>query len=166
MAAARPDLVAFTSEADNLTADDGNGHTDAFLNDGRGLTRISQDPPGARITDVVSGPCLSRPGDRAIIGVTVEHPGSDTPEPGVVVVDLPEGTAELLPPPDSGGPVGGVDLSPDGGKPAWEQGGKVYVFSPEEQPPGASGTDTPGPVPVKDGSGQPAGRPQPRGRRR
>jgi hypothetical protein len=139
-----PDVVAFRSEADDLTPDDGNGHPDAFVNDNCVLTRVSTDPPGFTVTDVVAGPSLNSTGEVVTYGGELVEPGHDVPADRVVVVDRPTGKTEVASPPREGGDIGAVNISPDGKVVGWEQGGNTYLH-----PVGSGAAD---PVPVtRDG---------------
>src|SRR5687767_12109374 len=145
-----PKVVGFRSEADDLTPDDGNGHPDAFVNDNGVLTRVSTDPPGATVSDVVAGPSLSSAGDVVTYGATLREGDSDVPVQRVVVVNRRTGATELAPQPRTGGDIGDVAVSPDGSVVTWEQSGNVYV-----NPIGSGGAD---PVLVSgDDNGRPAG---------
>jgi hypothetical protein len=145
-----PDVVSFVSDADDLTPDDGNGHSDVFLNDGGVLDRVSTDPPGGTLTDVVAGPSLSSTGEVVGYGAQVKEDGVDVPADRALVVNRQTGAVEPAPPPRNGGALDAVAVSPDGSTVAWEQGGNLYVHQ--------LGSGAPEPVLVtRDSSGRPAG---------
>jgi hypothetical protein len=145
-----PEVVVFVSDDDGLTDDDANGHPDVFVNDKGVVDRVSTDPPGSTLTDVVAGPAVSSTGDVVVYGGEVLDPGSDVPVDRVVVTNRETGATELAPPPRDGGDVGGVAVSPDGSVVAWEQRGDVYLHQP--------GSGAPDPVLVThDEGGRPAG---------
>src|SRR5437870_3020958 len=145
-----PKVVGFRSKADDLTPDDGNGHPDAFVNDNGVLTRVSTDPPGATVTDVVAGPSLSATGDVVTYGAKLREGERDVAVPRVVVVNRRTGVTELAPLPRTGGDIGDVAVSPDGSVVTWEQGGNVYVHQ--------IGSGAPEPVlATRDGNGRPLG---------
>src|SRR5437870_4255044 len=113
-----PKVVGFRSKADDLTPDDGNGHPDAFVNDNGVLTRVSTDPPGATVTDVVAGPSLSSTGDVVTYGAKLREGERDVAVPRVVVVNRRTGMTELAPLPRPGRRPGDADLP----GPRWRRG--------------------------------------------
>ncbi len=164
-----PGVVAFRSDADNLTADDGNGRTDVFVNDHGVISRVSDDPPGAKLEDVTAGPALSCDGDTVVHGGAVrEPPTAETPEDRVMVTDPTTGNTVVECPPPTGARVGGVGVDPQGDTVVWEQGGDIWVDqagNPEScgREPGGPGQGGPGqggdgPAPVStDPTGTPTG---------
>ncbi|MDQ1502129.1 MAG: hypothetical protein QOI86_5469 [Actinomycetota bacterium] len=123
-----PGVVAFRSHADDLTADDRNGHGDVFVSDGGVLDRISVDPPGYRLTDVVAGPAISDSGDVVVYGGTLQAAATEVSSDRVVIINRRTGPTELAPPPPTGGHIGAVAVSPDGGVMTWEQDRNIYLY--------------------------------------
>ncbi|MGH9024490.1 MAG: hypothetical protein ACRDV9_15585, partial [Acidimicrobiia bacterium] len=123
-----PLVVAFVSNSERLTSDDGDGRLDVFANNHGSLRRISRDLPGLIVETITAGPAISAGGKVVAYGALLRS--GDSTAGAVVVTGLDGAPGRVLPSPDLsiGGVPGSVALSPDGTVVAWEVGGGVYAY--------------------------------------